>query len=61
MTVIDETPTVGNGRRNPRRQATSTELQTTQKRADAIRLRIAGCSYDQIANQLGLREPVGGV
>lgn len=54
MTVTEETPTVRKrGRRNPRRQATSTELQTTQKRADAIRLRIGGSSYDQIADQLG--------
>ncbi len=52
--MIEETPTVGKrGRRNPRQQATSTELRTTQKRADAIRLRIAGNSYDEIAGQLG--------
>ncbi len=55
MTTSQETPSTRKhrARRQPAARATPSTLQTTQKRADAIRLRLAGCSYDQIAERLG--------
>ncbi len=54
MTTRQETPTVRKrGRRNPRQRATPSALQTVEKRADSIRLRIDGLSYQAIADRLG--------
>lgn len=55
MTTSQETPSTRkrHARRQPAARTTPTTLQTTEKRADAIRLRIAGLSYEQIAGELG--------
>jgi len=55
MSTDQETPSIRKrrARRQPAARTTPTTLQTVEKRADAIRLRISGCSYDQIAERLG--------
>lgn len=47
------------GRKHPSRQATPTNLRALEKRADAIRLRIGGMSYDEIARRLGYSDRTG--
>ncbi len=55
MTTCQETPSTRKhrARRQPAARTTPATLQTTEKRADAIRLRITGLSYEQIAGELG--------
>lgn len=55
MTAIEETPSTRTrgARRKPAQQVTAATLRSTERRSDAIRLRIDGLSYEAIAGQLG--------
>lgn len=55
MTTSQETPSTRKrrARRQPAARTTSSTLQVVEKRADAIRLRIDGLSYQTIADRLG--------
>ncbi|MGI8416687.1 MAG: hypothetical protein ACR2P2_10900 [Nakamurella sp.] len=55
MTTSGETPSTRKhrARRQPAARTTPSTLQTVEKHADAIRLRISGLSYQAIAGRLG--------
>lgn len=55
MTATQDTPSTRTpgARRQPAARSTPSTLRTVEKRADAIRLRITGLSYQAIADRLG--------
>ncbi len=58
MTATQDTPSTRTprARRQPAARSTPSTLRTVEKRADAIRLRITGLSYQAIADRLGYND-----